>query len=150
MHFPYSRLISHASVGLLLAFTLLFLGESALLPTPLHAQSIADLDEKARRLERERKQFVMELETLLSAAKDSGFSEDELKAITINQKGKTIVVWEYLEQERIREKLRKARKFKPRDRYLTVLDVTNELKSRERLQLDDLRERTVFTGAEEQ
>ncbi|HIL88592.1 MAG TPA: hypothetical protein EYM25_07785 [Deltaproteobacteria bacterium] len=150
MHFPYSRLCSQASVGLVLALAISLFGESALLPPPLHAQSIAELDEKARRLERERKQFVKELETLLSAAKDSGFSEEELKAITINQKGKTIVVWEYLEQERIREKLRKARKFKPRDRYLTVLDVTNELKSRERLQLDDLRERTVFTGAEEQ
>jgi len=149
MHFPYSRLISHASVGLLLAFTLLFLGESALLPPPLHAQSIADLDEKARRLERERKQFVKELETLMTAAKGAGFDEDELKAITLDRKGKTIVVWEFLEQERIREKLRAGRKFKSRDRYLTVLDVTNELQSRERLQLEDLQERTVFTGTEE-
>ena len=60
------------------------------------------------------------------------------------------MVWEYLEQERIREKLREGHKFKPRDRYLTVLDVTNELQSRERLQLDDLQERAVFTGTEEQ
>ena len=150
MHFPYSRLISHALVGLLLAFALLLLGESVLRPPSLHAQSIADLDEKARRLERERKQFVKELETLITAAKDAGFSEEELKAVTLDRKGKTIVVWEYLEQERIREKLREGRKFKPRDRYLTVLDVTNELQSRERLQLDDLQERAVFTGTEEQ
>lgn len=150
MHFPYSRLISHALVGLLLAFPLLLLGESVLRPPSLHAQSIADLDEKARRLERERKQFVKELETLITAAKDAGFSEEELKAVTLDRKGKTIVVWEYLEQERIREKLREGRKFKPRDRYLTVLDVTNELQSRERLQLDDLQERAVFTGTEEQ
>ena len=150
MHFPYSRLISHALVGLLLAFPLLLLVESVLRPPSLHAQSIADLDEKARRLERERKQFVKELETLITAAKDAGFSEEELKAVTLDRKGKTIVVWEYLEQERIREKLREGRKFKPRDRYLTVLDVTNELQSRERLQLDDLQERAVFTGTEEQ
>jgi len=149
MHFPYSRLISHASVGLLLAFPLLLLVESVLRPPSLHAQSIADLDEKARRLERERKQFVKELETLMTAAKGAGFGEDELKAITLDRKGKTIVVWEFLEQERIREKLREGRKFKPRDRYLTVLDVTNELQSRERLQLEDLQERTVFTGTEE-
>ena len=101
------------------------------------------------RLERERKQFVKELETLMTAAKGAGFGEDELKAITLDRKGKTIVVWEFLEQERIREKLRAGRKFKPRDRYLTVLDVTNELQSRERLQLEDLQERTVFTGTEE-
>ena len=150
MHFPYSHLISHALVGLLLAFPLLLLGESVLRPPSLHAQSIADLDEKARRLERERKQFVKELETLMTAAKDAGFSEEELKAVTLDRKGKTIVVWEYLEQERIREKLREGHKFKPRDRYLTVLDVTNELQSRERLQLDDLQERAVFTGTEEQ
>ena len=55
MHFPYSHLISHALVGLLLAFPLLLLVESVLRPPSLHAQSIADLDEKARRLERERK-----------------------------------------------------------------------------------------------
>jgi len=149
MHFPYSRLFTHATAGLLLAFALGLLGDLSLWTSVSHAQSIAELDEKARRLERERKKFVKELETLLTAAKDSGFSEEELKAITIDRKGKTIVVWEFLAQERIREKLREGRKFKPRDRYLTVLDVTNELQSRERLQLDDLQDRTVFTGSEE-
>jgi hypothetical protein len=149
MHFPYSvtrKLLGSALVGLCLV------GAGWLQPPHAQAQNEAYqayLEEKEMAAEKERQQFIKELRQLIDAAQASGFSEEEVRAITVVREGKTVLVWEFLEQEKLREERKAAQRFTPRDRYLTVTDITQELRSRETPALDKLRERTVLTGADQ-
>ena len=115
----------------------------------LKAQNTEEAEEAARKEEKERKKFLAEMETLIKAAQDAGFSEQDIREMTITRKGKTINVWEFLEQERLKRKREERRRFVPRDRYLTVMDITSELQSLESRELDTLRKKMVFVGAEE-
>ena len=115
------------------------------------AQNYNEPDEKALEAEKERKKFLEEMQTLLDAAMKSGFSEKEIREITITRKGKVVHVWDFLEQEKLREKkvaLAKKR-FKQLDRYLTVMDIADELESGETRDLDALKDKSIFVGAEE-
>jgi len=115
------------------------------------AQNYNEPDEKALEAEKERKKFLEEMQTLLDAAMKSGFSEKEIRGITITRKGKVIYVWDFLEQEKLREKkvaLAKKRS-KQLDRYLTVMDIADELESGETRDLDALKDKSIFVGAEE-
>ncbi len=116
---------------------------------PLIAQQADVMDEKAAKAEKARRKFLAELETLIKAARDSGFSEQEIREITITRKGKTINVWEHLEQERLRIERDERRRFVPRERYLSVMDITGELESLETRKLDSLRKKMVFVGAQQ-
>ena len=90
------------------------------------------------------------MQTLLDAAMKSGFSEKEIREITITRKGKVVHVWDFLEQEKLREKkvsLAKKRS-KQLDRYLTVMDIADELESGETRDLDALKDKSIFIGAE--
>ena len=115
----------------------------------LKAQNTEESEEAVRREEKEREKFLSEMETLIKAAQDAGFSEQDIREMTITRKGKTINVWEFLEQERLKRKREERRRFVPRDRYLTVMDITSELQSLESRDLDTLRKKMVFVGAEE-
>ena len=115
------------------------------------AQNYNEPDEKALEAEKERKIFLEEMQTLLDAAMKSGFSEKEIREITITRKGKVVHVWDFLEQEKLREKkvaLAKKRS-KQLDRYLTVMDIADELESGETRDLDALKDKSIFVGAEE-
>ena len=115
------------------------------------AQNYNQPDEKALKAEKERKKFLEEMQTLLDAAMKSGFSENEIREITITRKGKVVHVWDFLEQEKLHEKkvaLAKKRS-KPLDRYLTVMDISDELESGETRDLDALKDKSIFVGAEE-
>ena len=90
------------------------------------------------------------MQTLLKAAQDSGFSQEDIRDITITRKGKTIVIWEFLEQEKLRREKEERRRFVPRDRYLSVRDISQEIQSQETRKLDALRQKMIFVGAEEQ
>ena len=68
------------------------------------AQNSYEHDEKALEAEKERKKFLVEMQTLIDAALKSGFSEKEIREITITHKGKVVHVWDFLEQEKLREK----------------------------------------------
>lgn len=116
----------------------------------LLAQGAEELSEKANKEEKERKKFLSELEILLKAARDSGFSEQEIREISITRDGKTINIWEHIEQEKLRDIREQRRRFVPRERYLNVLDITLELESQEKRKLDSMRDKTIFVGAEEQ
>lgn len=116
---------------------------------PLMAQQADEQDEKALKAKKEREKFLSELETLIKAARDSGFSEQEIREISITRKGKTINVWEHLEQERMRQEREERRRFVPRERYLNVMDITGELESLETSKLDELRKKMVFVGAQQ-
>ena len=115
------------------------------------AQNYNEPDEKALEAEKERKIFLEEMQTLLDAAMKSGFSEKEIREITITRKGKVVHVWDFLEQEKLHEKkvaLAKKRS-KQLDRYLTVMDIADELESGETRNLDALKDKSIFVGAEE-
>ena len=115
----------------------------------LKAQNTEEAEEAARKEEKERKKFLAEMETLIKAAQDAGFSEQDIREMTITRKGNTINVWEFLEQDRLKRKREERTGFVPRDRYLTVMDITSEMQSLESRDLDTLRKKMVFVGAEE-
>lgn len=116
---------------------------------PLWAQSTSTATEEDEAAVREQQRFLQELETLLQAARDAQFPEEEIRAITVQRDGKTINAWEYLDQEKRKQARQESRRIELRDRYLTVQDIMGELKSQESNKLDALREELVFIGAEE-
>ena len=91
------------------------------------------------------------MEKLISAATRSGFTEKEIREITVVRNGKVLYVWDFLEQEKLRlkkDELNK-KKTKRRVRYLTVMDISDELESYETNNLDTIKDRSVFVGAEQ-
>jgi len=115
------------------------------------SQSYSEQDEKRAKAEKERQKFVNEMKALLDAAQKSGFSEKQIRDISVTRDGKLVYVWDFLEQEKLRQKkdaLAKE-KFVTRERYLTVMDITDELESSETRELDALKDRSIFMGAEE-
>ena len=107
--------------------------------------------EKEAKAEKERQKFVKEMQALLEAAQKSGFSEKQIREISVTRDGKLVHVWDFLEQEKLRQKKEALakKKFVPRERYLTVMDIANELESSETRELDALKDRSIFMGAEE-
>ena len=115
------------------------------------AQNYPEEDEKVLIAEKERQKFIAEMQTLLDAASKSGFSEKEIREITVTRKGKVVHVWDFLEQAKLQQKkdaLAKKRS-KPLDRYLTVMDITEEMQRVETRDLDALKDKSIFVGAEE-
>ena len=115
------------------------------------SQSSSELYEEEATEEKERKKFVKEMQALLDAAQKSGFSEKQIRDISVTRDGKLVYIWDFLEQEKLRQKKEDMakNKFVPKERYLTVMDIANELESSETRELDALRDRSVFMGAEE-
>ena len=115
------------------------------------AQSSAREDEKELLAEKERLKFKAEMQNLLDAASKSGFSEKEIREITVTRNGKVVHVWDFLEQAKLQQKkdsLAKKR-LKPLERYLTVMDIAEEMQSAETKDLDVLKDKSTFVGAEE-
>ena len=115
------------------------------------SQSYSEQDEKKAKAEKERQKFVKEMEALLEAAQKSGFSEKQIREISVTRDGKLVHVWDFLEQEKLRHKKEAMakKKFVPRERYFTVMDIANELESSETRDLDALKDRSIFVGAQE-
>ena len=115
------------------------------------SQSYSEQDEKRAKAEKERLKFVNEMQALLDAAQKSGFSEKQIRDISVTRDGKLVYVWDFLEQEKLRQKkdALAKKKFVTRERYLTVMDITDELESSETRELDALKDRSIFMGAEE-
>ena len=117
----------------------------------IFSQSYSEQDEKRAKAEKERQKFVKEMQALIDAAQKSGFSEKQIRDISVTRNGKLVYVWDFLEQEKVRQKKEALakKKFVTRERYLTVMDIANELESSETLELDALKDRSIFMGAEE-
>ena len=115
------------------------------------SQSYSEQDEKEAKAEKERQKFVKEMQALLDAAQKSGFSEKQIREISVTRNGKLVYVWDFLEQEKLRKKKAALakKKFVPRERYFTVMDIANELESSETRDLDALKDRSIFVGAQE-
>ena len=136
---------------LVLLFTFLAWNVPYVTNQNVFSQSYSEQDEKEAKAEKERQKFVKEMQDLLDAARKSGFSEKQIREISVTRDGKPVHVWDFLEQEKLRQKKESIakNKFVLRERYLTVMDIANELESSETRELDALRDRSVFMGAEE-
>ena len=88
---------------------------------------------------------IRELERLIQIARESGFTEEEVKKITIEAEGQVINAWEFLEARRRAQKEaeEEARRLASKQ-YLTVKDVFDELDEKHEKDLQTLREKSVF------
>ena len=140
-------------ISYLLVFIFSFLSWNIpfLISQNVFSQSYSEQYEKVVKAKREHDKFVKEMQDLLDAAKKSGFSEKQIREIRVTRDGKFVHVWDFLEQEKLRQKKEALakNKFVLREKYLTVMDIANELESSETRELDALRDRSVFMGAEE-
>ena len=115
------------------------------------AQNSTREDEKELLAEKERKKFKAKMQNLLDAASKSGFSEKEIREITVTRNGKVVYVWDFLEQVKLQQKkdTRANNRVKTPEKYLTVMDIAEEMESGETKDLDSLKDRSIFVGAEE-
>ena len=133
---------------LVLLFTFLVWNVPIVTNQNVFSQSYSEKEAKAVK---ERQKFVKEMQALLEAAQKSGFSEKQIRDISVKRDGKLVYVWDFLEQEKLRQKKEALakNKFVTRERYLTVMDIADELESSETRKLDALKDRSIFMGAEE-
>jgi len=137
---------------LLLSLCGFLLWKTPLLPLqPVFAQELDEQIEKEVKAEKERQKLIEAMQTLLEAAMESRFSGKEIREITGTRNGEVVHIWYFLEQAKLREKKDAlARKSSiPRDRYLTVMDIADELEGGETRDLDVLKDKSIFVGAEE-
>ena len=87
-----------------------------------------------------------QLERLFQIARESGFSEQEIREITIeDEQGKSVNAWDYLQDVKRRRSMRdKADQEKLKKIYITVQDILSDLRRREKDDLLKLRDESVF------
>ena len=109
------------------------------------------VDEKALIVKKENKKFLEEMKNLLDAASNSGFNEKEIREITVTRNGKIINVWDFLEMTKLKQRKdeQNKKRSKPLERYLTVMDISEEMESTETRDLDDIKNKITFLGVEE-
>ncbi|MBG56220.1 MAG: hypothetical protein CL935_03710 [Deltaproteobacteria bacterium] len=136
---------------LVMFFSFISLDFPLLTNKKIFSQSYLENNEKEVKAERDRQKFVKEMQALLEAAKKSGFSEKQIREISVTNEGKPVNVWDFLEQEKLRQKKESLAKKKIviRERYLSVMDIINELESSETRKLDTLKDKSIFMGTEE-
>jgi DNA-binding transcriptional MerR regulator len=89
---------------------------------------------------------IEQLERLFRVAREAGFSEEELKQITIeDEQGRTVNAWDYLEEVKRRRTVKdRSAQERLQKIYLTVQDVLADLRRREKEDLKELRDKSVF------
>ena len=134
----------------IISFLIIFMDLSFTLQT-LKAENYNKTDEKKIEADKKREKLLADMEKLINAAIKSGFSDKEVIEITIIRKGKVLYVWDFLEKEKLRKKKEELNKYKSKriDRYLTVMDIANELELLETRNLDSLKDKSIFVGAEQ-
>ena len=136
---PAMHALFGASVlgGLVLACMLL-----ATMPSTTAAQGFGDLGPGLPRAVNEQ-----EIRRIIEVARESGFSEEQVAEITIeDENGNVVHALEYLlriERERA-ERLAREEALRNK-RYLTVQDVFSELRESESRDLDQLRKQYILT-----
>ncbi len=81
---------------LLVLFFLFFAWNIKFETQNVFSQSYSEQDEKKAKEEKERQRFIKEMRTLIEAAKKSGFSEKQIKEISVTRAGKLVHVWDFL------------------------------------------------------
>ena len=121
-------------------------------PSEDHKQGAKDqeeaLDEHQLELKRKHKKMIRDMENLLRVAQEVGFTEEELKKITVQQEGEVINVWEFLQKENESQSAQKDEDLPQKKQYLTVQDITKELNKREKKQINTLKQTLMFSGKE--
>jgi hypothetical protein len=89
---------------------------------------------------------IEQLERLFQIARESGFTEDDVREITIeDEEGNIVNAWDYLQEIKRRRAMQdQADQEKLHRLYITVQDILADLRKRERADLRKLRESTVF------
>ncbi|MDH5561695.1 MAG: hypothetical protein OEY59_12670 [Deltaproteobacteria bacterium] len=87
---------------------------------------------------------ISELIRLIEKAREAGFSEEDLRKMTINDANFSINVMEFIEKSRLKERLKKEKldAFKKK-KFLTIIDIFDELIVMEPEVLGKLREELV-------
>lgn len=89
---------------------------------------------------------LQELIRLIEIARESGFSEEQIREITIEDQGRVINAWEYLQEIQARRAAEEQRIRERESRvYLTVQDVVDDLIKMEDEDLHKLRESLLFS-----
>jgi hypothetical protein len=148
-----SRIPRAAVIGVLLPALWLALALPAL-PLPAMAQGAAQGD-AAEKLNLDALQQedlnqgfydLQELIRLIEIARESGFSEEQIREITIEDQGRVINAWEYLKEIQARRAAEEQRIREQESRvYLTVQDVVEDLMKMEQKDLHQLRESLLFS-----
>jgi DNA-binding transcriptional MerR regulator len=96
---------------------------------------------QTQQVEQEGFRDVVELRRLMEVAREAGFSDEEMREITIeDDEGNIINVWKYLEEVERKKRLEaEKRKAQQEKIYLTVQDVFTELQKDEPDDLTRLR-----------
>ncbi len=89
---------------------------------------------------------LQELIRLIEIARESGFTEQQIREITIEDQGRVINAWEYLQEIQARRAAEEQRIRERESRvYLTVQDVVDDLIKMEHEDLHKLRESLLFS-----
>lgn len=98
---------------------------------------------QSQQVEQEGFRNVVELRRLMEVAREAGFSDEEMREITIeDNEGNIVNVWKYLEEIERKKRLEaEKRKAQEEKIYLTVQDVFTELKKDEPADLTRLRDK---------
>lgn len=89
---------------------------------------------------------IEELKRLIDAAQESGFTEEQIREITVeDEDGNAINAWEFLQEHERRRRAEAERIAAERARvYLTPHDVISELDANQPGDIDSLREKMLF------
>lgn len=98
---------------------------------------------QSQQVEQEGFRNIVELRRLMEVAREAGFSDEEMREITIeDNEGNIVNVWKYLEEIERKKRLEaEKRKAQEEKIYLTVQDVFTELKKDEPADLTRLRDK---------
>ena len=113
---------------------------SPLLQTVASAQALYELPRIAGDYD------IEELKRLIDAAQESGFTEEQIREITVeDEDGNVINAWEFLQEHERRRRAEAERIAAERARvYLTPHDVISELDANQPGDIDSLREKMLF------
>ncbi|MGK5091322.1 hypothetical protein WDW89_04805 [Deltaproteobacteria bacterium TL4] len=114
-----------------------------------YAQEKSVYDESSDELsksELKHKKMIKDMTKLMEAAEKAGFPEEELKKITIEEDGETINVWEFLKKQQEKDLKEGSKKKTKPPRYLTIQDITKELTTHEDKNLNQLRDKLILSG----
>ena len=100
--------------------------------------------------EQQSAKLLREMQRYLDVAREAGFTEQELKEVTIERNGEVVNVWQYIQNELTRQKKLEQEKKQSRNKlYLDADDVREDLRGEQPSQISKLRQKLTLTGRQE-
>ena len=98
----------------------------------------------------QRAKLLQEMQRYLDVAREAGFTEQELKEITIDRNGEVLNVWQYIQNELAHQKKLEQQQKQFRNKlYLNADDVLEDLQDKQPEQIRKLRQKLILTGRQE-